>query len=156
MKPQAVSRKQQGTARVVMGLGLSAACLVLSGCVRRQLTIRSEPPGAVLIVNDEKLGTTPLTYDFMWYGWYRMLLTKPGYERLDDHVELKAPWYLWIPMDLAMELMPFTVRDDRQLSYTLSPLTPLPVPTPPVAASPPPPDHPTQRESHDPARFAPP
>ena len=131
---------------------VAALCLVMAaGCVHRQLTILSEPSGAEVMVNDQTLGTTPYSYDFMWYGWYRLILTKPGYERLDDHVEFKAPWYLWIPMDLAAELMPFTIRDDRKLSYTLSPLTPVPVPKPPVTESPTPGGQPA-KESDGPAR----
>lgn len=126
--------------------------LLVAGCLHRQLTIESKPAGAEVAVNDERLGKTPFTYDFMWYGWYRIRLTKPGYERLDDHVQLKAPWHLWIPLDLAAELMPFTIRDDRRLSYALSPLTPLPEPKPPVAESPQPPSDQSKKGSHGPAR----
>ncbi len=110
---------------------LTAHCSLLTGCVRRQLTIRSEPPGAEVLLNDERIGTTPFTYDFEWYGWHRITLTKDGYERLDDHVNLKAPPSLWIPFDLAAELLPMTVRDDREFSYHLAPATPIPEPASP-------------------------
>ena len=104
------------------------------GCIRRNLTIRSEPPGATLLVNDKNLGTTPYAYDFMWYGWYRITLTKEGYERLDDHVLLKAPIYCWIPFDLVMELLPVPVRDSRTLTYQLRPKPALTTPVPPATA----------------------
>ena len=112
---------------------LLACCLLLSaGCLHRSLTIRSEPPGATIFVNDHQMeGATPYTYDFMWYGWHRIALTKHGYDRLDDLTLLKAPPHLWIPMDLAMELMPFPVRDDKVLSYQLKPSIPLPEPARP-------------------------
>jgi len=107
---------------------------LLTGCVERSLTIRSEPAGAQVWVNDELLGTTPHTYDFRWYGWYRVTLTKSGYAQLDDRRFLKAPLHLWIPVDLMMELLPWTIRDDRELSYSLSPYESLPEPEPPEPA----------------------
>lgn len=103
-------------------------CLMVSGCVQRSLTIRSDPPGALVYMNDAPVGTTPVTYDFTWYGWYRLRILKDGYEQLHDHRLLRAPAYLWIPLDLAMELLPGEVRDDRTWSYTLTPLTGVPVP----------------------------
>jgi len=110
---------------------LAVGCLLIAGCVRRSLTIRSEPAGAQLLVNDKRLGVTPYAYDFEWYGWYRITLTKEGYERLDDRVLIGAPWYLWIPFDLTMELAPFPIRDTKVLSYQLTPKKLLPEPTAP-------------------------
>ena len=144
------SRKQKAEGRVqeglvgwrshrgqAHGLLLTACCLlVTTGCVHRSLTIRSEPPGAELIVNGTRLGHTPYTYDFLWYNWYRITLTKDGYERLEDRTLLRAPTYLWIPFDLVMEILPYRIRDERELSYTLVPRTPLPQPSPPPAEPP--------------------
>ena len=104
----------------------------MSGCVHRSLTIRTTPPGAQVYVNDQLQGNTPLTYDFLWYGWHRITLRKEGFVRQDDLRLLRAPAYLWIPFDLAAELLPFPVRDERALDYTLTPAEPPPAPTPPV------------------------
>jgi hypothetical protein len=114
-----------------------AMALVSAGCVRRQLTIRSEPAGAEVVVNDKVVGVTPHSYDFMWYGSYRITLRKPGYEQLDERVLLKCPPYLWIPFDLVMEMIPVTIRDRQELSYQLRRQTPLPEPTPPPLEEPP-------------------
>jgi len=116
---------------LVAGYGL----LILSGCVRRSLTIRTEPPGALVYVNDQLKGKSPVTYDFEWYGWHRFSIRKDGYERLDDNRLLRCPPYLWIPFDLAMELMPFPVRDQRTWSYTLTLALELPTPVPPPLIS---------------------
>ena len=105
--------------------------LLLTGCVRRALTIRSEPPGAQVFLNNHLKGETPLTYDFEWYGWYRVTLRKEGYERLDDHKPLRSPAFLWIPLDLVFELLPVEIWDRQTWSYTLVPATPLPTPSPP-------------------------
>ncbi|MBI3330787.1 MAG: PEGA domain-containing protein [Candidatus Omnitrophica bacterium] len=112
-------------------------CLAATGCIRRSLTIRTDPPGALVYVNDQFKGESPLTYDFLWYGGHRVLLRKEGYERLDDHRELRAPAHLWIPFDLAMELLPFPIRDERTWSYTLTPASTPPAPTPPSPIPPP-------------------
>ena len=120
----------------VSGL-LSLVCsLLLTGCVYRSLTIRTEPPGALVYVNDALKGPSPVTYDFLWYGWHRVTLRKEGYERLEDRQLLRAPLSLWIPFDLAMELLPFPVRDRRTWSYTLTPAATPPAPVPPDLLAP--------------------
>jgi len=132
-KKMAGNQRQHQRSVSISSLVLTAYCLLLTtGCIRRNLTIRTEPPGATLIVNDETLGTTPHAWDFQWYGWYRITLLKDGYERLDDRMQLKAPIYFWIPLDLVMEVLPFPVRDDRALLYELKPKTGLPEPSPPI------------------------
>jgi hypothetical protein len=108
--------------------------------VHRTLTIRTDPPGATVYINDQLKGTSPLTYDFVWYGAYRLTLRKDGYQRLDDRKMLRAPLYLWIPLDLVMELLPLRVPDHRTWSYALTPTpelpTPMPPSMPPAAAAP--------------------
>ncbi len=106
---------------------------MLTGCVHRALTIQTDPPGARVYVNDALKGTSPVTYDFEWYGWHRVMLQKDGYERLDDRRLLRTPLHLWIPLDLIMELLP-SIRDLRTWSYTLTPLAAPPAPRPPEAA----------------------
>jgi hypothetical protein len=136
MRQSAIGNRQSACRSVAdCWLLIAGCCLLVTGCVRRQLTIRSEPPGATVMINDEVLGVTPHSYDFLWYGWHRISLTKDGYERLDDRVKLTAPPALWVPFDLAMELLPVTFRDDRQFSYQLAPLVPLPDPTPPISGT---------------------
>ena len=113
---------------------LSASLLFSSGCVYRSVTIRTEPPGAFVYVNDDLKGQSPVTYDFLWYGWHRVMVRKEGFERVEDRKHVNAPFYLWIPFDFFLELVPFKVRDDRTWTYTLTPSTALPNPTPPTTA----------------------
>ena len=95
--------------------------VALTGCIHRKLTIITTPPGAEVYVNDKLKGTTPLSYDFTWYGWHRVIVRKDGYERLEDRKLLRAPVYFWIPFDLVMEALPFPIRDQRTWTYTLTP-----------------------------------
>ena len=114
------------------------AMLSASGCIRRQLTIRSEPAGALAYLNDQLIGPTPVTFDFQWYGWHRLTLRKDGYERVDDRKQLRSPVYFWIPLDLVMELLPVRVRDTREWSYALHPMPQESSPVAPPDAAPPP------------------
>ena len=111
---------------------LGCALLLVTGCIHRSLTIRTQPPGASVYVNDTLKGQSPVTCDFLWYGWHRVKIEKEGYDRLNDHTMLHCPFYLWIPLDVIIELLPLTVHDDRTLSYTLTPAQELPTPVPPT------------------------
>ena len=119
-----------------MGRAYSAWVMVLllwsTGCVHRSLTIKTDPPGAFVYVDDAFKGKTPVTYDFLWYGPHRVLVRKDGYERLDDRPVLKAPIYAWIPFDLIAALLPIHVKDQHEWSYELTPTPALPTPTPPT------------------------
>ena len=86
-------------------------------------------------MNDQLKGATPITYDFQWYGWHRIMIRKDGFERIEDRKEIRAPIYLWIPFDLAVEAAPFRVRDHRTFSYTLTPMQMPPTPVPPISAT---------------------
>ena len=123
---------------VLHGLWTMVYGLLLTGCVTRALTIKTEPPGALVYVNDQLKGNSPVTYDFEWYGWHRVMLRKEGYQRLDDRKQLRSPIYLWIPFDLMAELLPLRIRDARTWSYTLTPAPALPTPAPPTEPGTPP------------------
>ncbi len=56
---------------------LSTLALVwpLTGCVERTISISSEPSGALVHLNDEEVGRTPLTVPFTFYGTYSVRVT---------------------------------------------------------------------------------
>ena len=93
--------------------------LGLAGCVRRSLTVRSDPPGAIVHLNGVEVGRTPMTRDFTWYGTYDVVLRKEGFETLKTRGEVIAPWWQWVPVDLFAELLP--LHDRRELAYTMRP-----------------------------------
>jgi len=95
--------------------------IVLSGCVKRNLSIISDPPGANVYFNDREIGTTPLDYDFMHYATHKITLKKEGYRPVDEHIKIRCPFYLWMPFDLIFELIPYTFWDRRELIYSLTP-----------------------------------
>jgi hypothetical protein len=99
-------------------------CVVLGGCVEQTMTIQSDPPGALVYLNDQELGRTPVTRDFTWYGDYDVQVRLEGYEGLKTHKMVTAPWWNWVPFDLLAALSPTTFKDHRDLNFTLKPLDP--------------------------------
>src|SRR6478672_8516057 len=59
-----------------------AALALLAGCVERRFVIESDPPGALVLLNGQPLGTTPVDGYFTYYGNYRFTIIKDGFETL--------------------------------------------------------------------------
>lgn len=97
-------------------LVLCAGSQMSAGCVERILKIQTEPPGALVVVNDEEVGLSPVKVSFLWYGDYDLVFRKTGYETLKTRYRVDAPWYQWPPIDFVVEtLLPGTIRDEREL-----------------------------------------
>jgi hypothetical protein len=101
---------------------LAASLLCQTGCVRRRMLIRSNPPGAMVYVDNQPIGVTPCATNFVYYGTREIRLVKAGYETLSISQPIPAPWYQIPPLDFASEnLVPQEIQDYRTLSYNLSP-----------------------------------
>lgn len=93
-----------------------------SGCVQRRLTIRSNPPGALVYIDKYEIGTTPVSTDFIYYGTREVKLVKDGFETVVALEPLSPPAYDYPGVDFFTEnLVPFEFRDERTLNYTLTP-----------------------------------
>ena len=107
--------------RVTLAL-LLAATLLPTGCVRRRLAVRSNPPGALVFVDNQQIGTTPCSVDFTYYGTREIRLVKPGYETLTVNQPIPTPWYEIPPIDFVSEnLMPNKIMDHRTASFEMQP-----------------------------------
>jgi len=99
-----------------------ALCAAASGCVQRRLTIRSNPPGAVVYVDNYEIGTTPVATDYVYYGTRKIRLVKDGYETLTIMQPLPAPWFEFPGLDFFSEnVNPREIRDERTLDFQLQP-----------------------------------
>jgi hypothetical protein len=86
------------------------------------MTIRSNPPGALVYVDDYQLGTTPVSHDFVYYGTRKIRLVKDGYETLTVRQPFPIPWYEIFPLDFVTEnLIPWEVRDERVVDLVMTP-----------------------------------
>ena len=93
-----------------------------TGCVQRRMTIRSDPPGALVYVDDYQLGTTPVSHDFVYYGTRKIRLVKDGYETLTVRQPFPMPWYEYFPLDFVSEnLIPWEIRDERVVDLSMMP-----------------------------------
>jgi hypothetical protein len=96
--------------------------LFLAGCVERRLTINTKPEGALVALNDEEIGESPVTVNFNWYGDYCVRISKEGYETLNTHRELKGPWYDGFPFDFFAQIVnPNRIVDSYEWRFELSP-----------------------------------
>jgi hypothetical protein len=97
-------------------------CLAASGCVRRRLTVRTNPPGAQVFVDNQEIGTTPCSASFVYYGTRTITVMKDGYRTEKIYQKLNAPWYEIPPLDFISEnLVPREVRDERIVDVQLVP-----------------------------------
>ena len=111
---------------VISALVLS---MFLSGCVRRRMTVRSNPPGATVYLDGQEIGRTPFSTNFDFYGKREFRVVKDGYETKTVILPVRAPWYEWFPLDFASEiLLPGKLTDRKFYEIDMQPL--LVVPTP--------------------------
>lgn len=100
--------------------GLLIVMALANGCVRRTLTITTEPPGARVFLNDREIGRSRVTTDFLWYGDYDVVLRKEGYESLQTHALIKPPWYQFILIDFVAEVLwPGLLHDQHVRHFSL-------------------------------------
>ncbi len=100
-----------------------AALLAASGCVIRELVIRSEPPGATVYINGREAGKTPHTETFDFYGSREIALRMDGYFTATRVVKLAVPWFEYFPLDLVSELLlPLRLRNRHEFTFELKPL----------------------------------
>lgn len=90
--------------------------------MQRRLTIRSNPPGALVYVDDYQIGTTPVSTDFVYYGKRKLRLVLSGYETLTVIQPIPTPWYEYWGLDFISEnLVPGEIRDERVVDFQLKP-----------------------------------
>ena len=96
--------------------------LAPGGCVRRTIRITTEPPNALVFLNDQEIGRSEVSTDFLWYGDYDVIIRKEGHETLHTNWEIKPPWYQIIPLDFFAEVLwPGQIHDVRERHFVLQP-----------------------------------
>jgi hypothetical protein len=116
-----LARWRTRSALIALTMAL-AACQV--GCVKRRYTIRTDPPGALVFVNGEEAGTSPVSRTFTFYGDREIILQADGYETQKIIQPLDAPWWDNGLTDFVSEnLLPATLRDERTFDFRMAPTT---------------------------------
>jgi hypothetical protein len=106
--------------RVRILILLLAGIGALSGCVERRYTIRTEPPGATVIVNGEEIGPSPASKSFVYYGDRKITLIRDGYQTKTLIQPINAPWWdNYLTEFFTENVIPISMRDEREYKYQL-------------------------------------
>lgn len=101
---------------------LLTTLLATSGCMHRRMTINSNPPGAIVFLEGNQIGRTPVSIDFTYYGTREIKLIKDGYEPLTVMQKVPTPWYQVIPFEFVTDNLALQhVHDRREFTYNLRP-----------------------------------
>ena len=103
-------------------VALAALPVLLCGCIEQKLTITSDPPGMVVRVSDEEVGTTPVTIEWVHPGEYEFILSRPGYQTKVATAELRPQWYQWPVIDLFAAISPYRHVDHRYVHFEMEKL----------------------------------
>ena len=86
------------------------------------MTVRTNPPGALLYVDDYLIGETPISTNFTYYGQRKIRLVKDGFETLTVLQSIPAPWYEYTPVDFVAEnFVPGRFATSERLDFQLKP-----------------------------------
>jgi len=108
---------------IIIQAGILISVSILAGCVERRLTINTQPQGAVVFLNDEEIGVSPVTVSFEWYGDYNVRISKEGYQTLKTHRKPERPWYDKFPFDFfAGVVNPKRIVDTYEWTFELAPM----------------------------------
>ena len=110
----------------IRSLTLLAIVICMAGCVRRTLKITTDPPQALVYLNDQEVGRSAVETNFLWYGDYDVAIRREGYQTLQTHWNITAPWYQSIPLDFFFEVLwPGRLHDVHERHYVLLPTQPV-------------------------------
>ncbi len=111
-------------ARCVLVLLFVVYLICPVGCVRRRLTVRTTPPGAVISVDNQSIGTSPAASSFTYYGTREVKIEKDGFRTETIKRRINPPWYEAPVLDFISEtLWPWELRDERIIDVQLVPET---------------------------------
>jgi len=114
--------KLHAWSRRPVALLLLAGLSLSWGCVERRYTIRTDPPGATIIVNGEEIGPSPASRNYYFYGDREITMILDGHQTKTVIQPIKAPWWDNYATEFFTEnLVPWTIRDERVFKYQMLP-----------------------------------
>ena len=103
-------------------VALAVMIPALGGCLERTVTITSEPPGALVMLNDEEIGRTPVETGFKYFGVYDVRLQREGYEPIATEREAVAPIWEYPVIDLFAIAAPWRIKTEIDWHFDLQEL----------------------------------
>lgn len=103
-----------------------AGLLLGPGCVQRRLLVQSQPEGALVSVDRQVVGHTPVSVPFTYYGTREIELQKDGYQTTRVKQRIRPPAWQWFPASFFTENLGLRERRDvRVLDFTMAPKEPV-------------------------------
>lgn len=84
-------RLRQGGLAVCLLAGAALAA-TLGACGTRVISVTSEPPGALVFINDTEVGRTPVDTTFKHFGTYDVRVNLEGFEPFAGPMEAQGSW----------------------------------------------------------------
>ena len=72
--------------KIILPMFAALAVSACSSITEDQITINSEPQGAVVVINNEVVGVTPATISLPRDGVYEVTLSRKGYKDLKTRI----------------------------------------------------------------------
>ena len=101
------------------GFFIVAIWVTLFGCVKRTVTITSQPQGALVWVNEREVGRTPLEFEFLYYGEYDVRIEGDGQEPIMTSRWPDRPIWDAPVVDLVAEMSPFRFESNPVWHFEL-------------------------------------
>ena len=97
--------------------------LTLTSCAERKFTIHTIPDKVNCEINGRPLGQTPITIKYVENGFFRIRLSKEGYDIFNGQFRLKKKWFNQLGLDFIGEILPKRFLDDQTVEFTMVPIT---------------------------------
>lgn len=95
---------------------------IFCGCVQRRLQIRSQPEGALVSVDRQPVGATPVSVPYTYSGTREIQLEKDGFKTVRVDQNIRPAWFDLFPVSLVTNNFAFReFRDDRVFDFALEP-----------------------------------
>jgi hypothetical protein len=107
--------------RALALLALPAFALAGGGCLERTITVTTEPPGAIVTLNDVEIGRSPVTAEFRYFGVYDVRIEHEGSETLSTTRETATPIWEYPGLDLLAIAAPWRVKTAIAWHFELEP-----------------------------------
>jgi hypothetical protein len=104
--------------------GLFFVILVLgsTGCVQRRLIVRSYPEGALVTIDKQQIGYSPISVPFTYSGTRDIQLEKDGFKTIKVQERIRPKPYDIFPLSLITNnFWLHELRDERLLEFQLEP-----------------------------------
>ncbi len=98
--------------------------LGFTGCVQRRLIVRSQPEGALVTIDNQSVGRTPVPVPYTYAGTREIQLEKDGFKTIKVRERIRPKWYDTFPLSFfSNNLALREIRDERVLDFQMEPRT---------------------------------